>query len=291
MSNKKTVSVIIPTYNDWDRLKLCVEALKVQTYPSDLFEVIIVNNDPMNQGSELILPDNFQQISEAKPGSYAARNAGIKIAKGEILAFTDSDCIPAYDWIEQGTKALNLGVDLVAGKVNLFYKNKKLNFAEIYEKAYAFRQDINASKGVSVTANLIVKRSVFEKIGYFDSSLLSGGDFNWTKRATTRGYRLKFFEKVIINHPSRNNLSSLIQKNKRKAGGNLKQNKGDLKVILKLILLGFFPPFRSYVFLLKRADLTRKERVSLIFINYYIKIFSTINYLKLLLGLKKASRT
>lgn len=51
--DKPFVSVIIPTYHDWDRLKKCIEALKIQTYPSDLFEVIIVNNDPADKAPSL----------------------------------------------------------------------------------------------------------------------------------------------------------------------------------------------------------------------------------------------
>jgi len=99
--NYPFVSVIIPTYRDWNRLKLCVNALKNQTYPKNRFEAIVVNNDPADPCPYCPLPDNFVLTTEGKPGSYAARNAGIKIAKGDILAFTDSDCIPYSDWIEQ----------------------------------------------------------------------------------------------------------------------------------------------------------------------------------------------
>src|SRR5690606_33493940 len=95
------ISVIIPTYHDWARLILCVEALKNQSFPQEDFEVLIVNNDPLDKvpAGFPIFP-NFSIINEEKPGSYAARNSAIKIAKGEILAFTDSDCIPDKDWLQ-----------------------------------------------------------------------------------------------------------------------------------------------------------------------------------------------
>ena len=110
------VSVIIPTFHDWNRLQSVIDALKKQTYPKDHLEVIIINNDPEDSPPELDLPDNFRIISESKPGSYAARNKGISAAKGEILAFTDSDCIPYPDWIEQAVKLLMAGAQRVAGK-------------------------------------------------------------------------------------------------------------------------------------------------------------------------------
>jgi glycosyltransferase involved in cell wall biosynthesis len=292
MINNSFISVIIPTYKDWERLSLCLKALDIQTVSKDNFEILVINNDSNEEApADLFIPSNCKILTEDKPGSYAARNRGVSESCGEILAFTDSDCIPSFDWIEQSNKAISNEVDIVAGKINLFYRSKDLNYAEIYEKAYAFRQELNASYGVSVTANLIVKKSVFAEIGYFDSSLLSGGDFNWTKRATNKGVKLKFFENVIVEHPSRDKLSSLILKNKRKAGGNLKKNKGDFKVVLKLIFSGFLPPFKSYVSLFGRRDLSFKEKIILIYVNYYVKIFSTMNYLSLLFGIEKAPRT
>ena len=83
-----------------------MNALTKQTYPKNRFEVIVVNNDPADPCPCIPLPDNFVLTTEGKPGSYAARNAGIKIAKGEILAFTDSDCIPHSNWIEQAVNIL-----------------------------------------------------------------------------------------------------------------------------------------------------------------------------------------
>ncbi len=106
IKNMPFVSVIIPTYHDWERLGyVCTNALfKKQTYPKDHFEAIIINNAPEDSSPEFNLPDNFKIISESKPGSYAARNKGVSVARGEIIAFTDSDCIPCPDWIEQGVK-------------------------------------------------------------------------------------------------------------------------------------------------------------------------------------------
>lgn len=94
----KYVTIIIPAYHDWYRLSLCLNALAKQTYPHNKFEVIIINNDADDQVSaDFVLPENCKIIVEEKSGSYAARNTGLKIAKGEIIGFTDSDCIPNYN--------------------------------------------------------------------------------------------------------------------------------------------------------------------------------------------------
>ena len=79
------VSVIIPVYNDAERLKKCLLALEKQTYPQAQYEVIVVDN-----ASEENIKDVVSQFPQARltfensPGSYAARNQGISIAKGEL---------------------------------------------------------------------------------------------------------------------------------------------------------------------------------------------------------------
>lgn len=63
------VSIIIPTYRDWDRLKACVYVLENQSYPKDLYEIIILNNDPYNYLSTMQLPSNCVVLLEPKRGT------------------------------------------------------------------------------------------------------------------------------------------------------------------------------------------------------------------------------
>ena len=86
------VSIIIPTYKDWSRLNLCLKAMENQSYPLEKFEVIVVNNAPgENPPSGFLFRNNWTLITEEKSGSYAARNKALKICKGKIVGFTDSD--------------------------------------------------------------------------------------------------------------------------------------------------------------------------------------------------------
>ena len=75
------VSIIIPTYKDWDRLKICLNALNDQSYPYNKFEVVVINNDTNNLPPYKINNLNVKLINEKTIGSYAARNAGIKLQK------------------------------------------------------------------------------------------------------------------------------------------------------------------------------------------------------------------
>lgn len=184
-SSSPTISVIIPTYHDWDRLKLCVEAISKQDLSHRDYEVIIVNNDPQdNPPEDLDLPSNAVLIEEGRPGSYAARNAALKVARGEAVAFTDADCIPCPDWLSNGLGYLQEGTDRVAGRIELFFQSDRLTWADIYEKAFSFRQQECVADGICVTANLFTWRAVLDEVGYFDDSLMSNGDVEWNRRAT-----------------------------------------------------------------------------------------------------------
>jgi glycosyltransferase involved in cell wall biosynthesis len=137
------VTIIIPTYRDWERLAKCIRALAHQSYDKNQFEVIIVNNDPKDTPPPYMeIPSNVVITSEGKPGSYAARNAALEIAKGDIIGFTDSDCIPDEDWIQNAIAhfAKNPDCDRIAGNVFVFPKTRKASAAEQYDRLNAFKQ-------------------------------------------------------------------------------------------------------------------------------------------------------
>lgn len=125
-------------------------------------------------------------IHEPQPGSYSARNSGISNARGEVFAFTDSDCVPARDWVRSGVMHLrstpNCG--FVAGRIVLTVRNAdRPGLFELYDLCINFRQEEYVRQfHFGTTANLIVLSGVFEKVGRFDPTYLSGGDREWGQR-------------------------------------------------------------------------------------------------------------
>lgn len=221
------VSVIIPVFNDAKRLKICLSSLENQTYPQSLYEVIVVDN-ASNEGEDIkeIVAEFKQAIAayESVPSSYAARNKGISLAKGEVLAFTDSDCIPAADWIEKGVSHLlrvpNCG--MVAGKIRIFFKNPNhLTTVELYESIMALTQKEFVEKdGYAATANIFTFKQVFERVGRFDETFKSGGDMEWGKRVAACGYQQVYAEDSCIDHPARYSFDQLYRRTVRYAGGH-----------------------------------------------------------------------
>ncbi len=218
------VSVIIPVFNDTVRLEQCLEALEKQTYPKDCYEVIVIDNAST---ADIKTPvSKYAQASyqyEKKPGSYAARNKGLSVATGEMIGFTDSDCLPDSNWIEQGVKALldNPDCGLVGGAITLFYKDpERLTGIEIYESLIGFPQKKYIEEGhFGATANVFTFRKVIDAVGLFNAELKSGGDSEWGKRVAEAGYPLCYVENVQVAHPARSTYSEYYKKTVRVLSG------------------------------------------------------------------------
>ncbi|RAI89506.1 glycosyltransferase [Algoriphagus yeomjeoni] len=283
------ISVIIPTYRDWETLSECLKYLQNQTLSSTQFEVVIVNNEPSDlMPQDFELPPNTRVITESKPGSYAARNKGVNETTSDFLAFTDSDCAPAPNWLENGVNLL-LQFDMVGGRMEFFKPSDASDLAFIYEKKFGFNQKRNVEeKGQSVTANLFCKREVFTRIGPFSENLLSGGDFEWTKRATSSGFKMAYGEQVVVSHPSRKNIAELIRKKKRTIGGMYTRFYNSYTPKQKVFFALHF--IRPHVSIFTYSDLSAIEKIKLFFATWYVECIGMKEMLKLDLGIKKAER-
>lgn len=279
------VTIIVPIYKDWERLQLCLDALSKQDYPSNRVEVIVVNNEKEPEyPKDLILPSNCKIIHQSNPGSYAARNTGILSAKGEIIGFTDSDCIPEYDWITSAISVFDLNNDIyrVTGPVKLFISPHGSKLAWILESTSAFSQKYNVSKGLSVTANLFIRKSCLEIIGGFNEKLFSGGDFEWNLRANKANLKIFYDESIVVHHPARGSILEIINMYKRTFGGRFRKNQSLSKRLLLLISL-LLPPLGSIE--VWRVE-NRKARNILLsfFLLWSLKILLIGEAFRLLLG-------
>lgn len=219
------VSVVAPTYHDWARAADLVRALKAQTMPD--FEILLVNNAPDDPPpSEFPADSRLRMLSEGAPGSYAARNRGAAAARGRYLAFTDSDCRPEPGWLAAFLDAAADHEGLISGRVAMVSDARpmdRLNWAESYDYFFGINQDIYARDGVAATASLFVPRALFEAAGGFDAALMSGGDVEFCRRAarhhTGKGPALVHCPQAVLRHPLRTDLSALLAKARRVAGG------------------------------------------------------------------------
>lgn len=220
------VSVIIPVLNDAKRLRLCLQALEQQTYPKSNYEIVVVDNGSDASENIAAVVAQFGQAivtTELTPGSYAARNRGISLAQGDVIAFTDADCIPANDWLVQGVKHLLNRPDcgFIAGRVEIFFSNsQRATPVELYEKITAFPQEyLLKQHHYAAAANIFTFRTVIEQVGIFDAGLKSNGDVEWCQRVFAHGYQPDYADSVCVNHPARSSFQQLYKRTRRLAGG------------------------------------------------------------------------
>lgn len=220
------ISVIVPYYKDYHRLLSLLSILIEQTFPKSKWEILLVNND---SDEELILPDFFFLnlplflLTEYKPGSYAARNRGISEAKGRILVFTDSDCLPDKYWLKNAYEFFQNDIQheigILTGPIQLFYKDpSSLSDTEIFEKYTAFTTEAYSKSGGAITANWFSYADVIREFNGFDPALKSNGDSELSSRISQK-YRVIYQHNIVINHPARYEIAELKNKYRRLLGG------------------------------------------------------------------------
>lgn len=216
------VAVVIPVWNGEAVLGRCLDALARQTVPRDAFQIIVVDN-----GSSDATPDiarrypGVELLEEKRPGSYAARNLAIGQVRAPIIAFTDADCEPAPDWLEQvlHAAAANPGFGVLAGKIELFDEiaQEREVFGD-YERLFSFPQ-AHAARGNCATANWASETALLRELGGFDAGLKSGGDRQMALRIKDAGYPLVYVPGMVVRHPVRASRAELVHKRRRLSGG------------------------------------------------------------------------
>lgn len=240
------LSVIVPVYREGAGLKPLLDALATQDFDPDQTELILVDNDP--DGPLPIpplptLPFAARIVACRRPGSYAARNAGAKVARGQYLVFTDADCRPALGWLAAMARALKLhGGQLLAGAVQLD-PGPDPNPWAIFDTVRGIPQAAFVRRGYGATANLALSHELFVQLGGFDPQRLSGGDAEFCRRAGRQGVAIRFVEDAVVHHPARDSAQALHLKARRIKGGQVATGPRLRRVVWTLRSLA--PPVRE----------------------------------------------
>jgi GT2 family glycosyltransferase len=206
------VSVVVPVRDDADGVRRVIERLRAQTLARDRFEVVIGDDgSPPGSLAGVETDDGWVRVVSGPPlTSYAARNRAARAANGAILAFCDSDCLPEPRWLEEGVAALERA-DVVAGEVT-FASPGRPNVWSLLTIDMFLDQARNVRMSQAVTANLFVRRELFERLGGFDVSLPSGGDYEFSRRADAHGAVLEYAPGAVVRHPTMVDRRSFLQK-------------------------------------------------------------------------------
>jgi len=243
---KKKVSVIIPVLNAADLLGRVLQALSDQTYPRNLFEIIVVDNGSTD--NSMMIAESFEvKILKQREiqSPYAARNLGFDHAGGTIIALTDANKIPEKHWIEEGVKAIVDGhADLAGGQISFELKGNS-TAAEVYDSiTYNDNQMFVSKLRGAASGNLFFKKDILNNVGKFPDAFRSGMDIWWTARAVKNGYTITFAENAVVYCQPRK-LKDLLRKSYRVGILHpviFKQQGKSLSYILGQTIRTFAPP-------------------------------------------------
>ena len=205
MAEKKTIrySIIIPAYNAGRTLPDTLTALKQQTISPDEYEVIVVDDGSTDDTADVARCFGANCISQPNRGPAAARNHGVRVAKGEIILFTDADCSPDQDWLRQ--MVLPFQNEKTMGVKGAYRTHQKAFAARFAQAEFEDRYDL-LSKADAIdmvdTYSAAFRRDRFIQIGLFDESfpVANNEDTELSYRMCTADYRLEFNPEAIVYH-------------------------------------------------------------------------------------------
>lgn len=207
------VSVVVPTCRRPELLDRCLRALLAQDIPAPCFEVIVADDAAWfatchqveawaARARAIGVCVRYARVTGAH-GPAAARNAGWRAARGEIIAFTDDDCIPAPDWLCEGLAAFSpchagggSRVDGVSGGIVVPLPGAPTDYQ---------RNAAHLATAEFVTANCFYRRDALTAVGGFDERfpLAWREDSDLHFRLLDRGARLVAAPAAVVTHPAR----------------------------------------------------------------------------------------
>ncbi len=282
------ISVIVPHYRDLTGLDVCLAALGRQTYPKDDYEIIVADNGSP-EGEDAVsraIAGRARLVVVSERGAGPARNGGVAVATGSILAFTDSDCQPEPEWLAEGVRALAIH-DFVGGQVKVLVDNaERISPTEAFEVVFAFDFETYITrKGFTGAGNLFCSRELFDKVGGFRPSVSE--DVDWSHRAIAAGYRIGYAPGAIVGHPARKSWADLHRKWKRINAEMYRlqaaQKNGRILWLLRTCLLPASALAHSARVLLSPKLNSPSQRISALGILYRLRLWRFADSFRLLI--------
>lgn len=224
------ISIVIPAFNEEKYIGNALETIKAQEYPKDGFEIVVVDNNSKDKTREVALSFGVRVVECQKQGVAAARQAGVEAAKGEIIAFTDSDAFLPKNWLAQISAAMSSG-KLVAYGGPMGSKGAGI-IGVIALTIFDYFAKFNQLFGRHMLwgNNFAVRRDAVEAIGGFDVSLSNGEDWEICLRLAK-----KFGKYGRIRYDLKHRVSTSSRKQK------------DLKTVLRYFWGGVYSYYNIIV--------------------------------------------
>ncbi|MBF0216325.1 MAG: glycosyltransferase [Candidatus Omnitrophica bacterium] len=204
-------SIIIAAYNEGANLERCLSSLAKIDYPSDHFEVIVVDNNSTDDTKDIVAGyPGVRYLKEEKKGPSNARNLGIQYAGYDIVVFLDADTTVAPDWLKVLIRDLSdTSIGAVGGEIrpikpgNIISNYLSISLFMRYHR-YGGKRDLRGYP----SCNLAVRKSLIHDTA-FDPALLRGQDKDLCYTILKQGYRIVFQPGAVIYHDHPDSLQAL----------------------------------------------------------------------------------
>jgi glycosyltransferase involved in cell wall biosynthesis len=195
-------SVIVPTHDRPEQLRLCLEGLSELDYPKDRLQVIVVDD---GGGEAVVEPISqaFELVTTNRVGPAAARNAGVEHATGELLAFIDDDCRPHHDWLGRLAARYREAPDEAVGgrTVNALRESLCSEAAQLVIDVGYVQNNLGVpDRRWFTTNNLVVPKAGFDAIGGFDARYRTAEDRDFCSRWTESGRAMSYEPDAVVEH-------------------------------------------------------------------------------------------
>ena len=200
MTAAPAVSIVIPAYHSDATVARCLEALRRQTVAGA--EVIVVNSSPGDRTGEIVtgrFPEVRYIESQERLLPHAARNRGADVAQGDVLVFTDPDCVAAPDWLERLLDAQATGREAVVGSMGVADRSRFGRGVHFVKFWWLLPGLEPGPRWIAPTANVAYSRRIWEAAGPFDgASFASDGLMSW--HAAGHGQQPWFEPRARVDH-------------------------------------------------------------------------------------------
>lgn len=207
------VSVVVPARNAEATLPALLHALMPQVAACEEGQAIVVDSGSHDRTAELAAAAGARVVREERPGAAAARNAGVRAAAGELIAFLDSDCIPRPGWLDGLTKAMREApsVGAVGGRI-VAARSTNLLQRHAERAGYIMQEEGFRDPFLPylLTANCCYRAWTLERLGGFDEELRSGEDTDVSWRMQLQlGLGVELVNDAVVEHVHRTTLRGL----------------------------------------------------------------------------------
>lgn len=210
------ISVIVPAHNAEKTIANCVRALKEQTIPDSLYEIIVVDDGSSDGTARIAEAEGATVIRRERGWPSAARNTGISCAHGELICFTDADCVPASDWLHEISRPF---MDReIAGCKGTYRSNQSELVARFVQLEYEDKYDLLAKQeyiDFIDTYSAAYKREILLANDGFDERFPYLEDQELSFRLAARGYRMVFQPQATVYHLHSSTVADYFQKKYR----------------------------------------------------------------------------